>query len=50
MIPIGDVRLKASAYLRIDSPRNNQRNRIRFAVDYEIARVVIEGLRASSGA
>jgi PD-(D/E)XK endonuclease len=50
MIPIDDVPLKATAYLRIETPRNNQRKRIRFAADYEIAKVTTEGLRASSGA
>ncbi|MDP9261031.1 MAG: hypothetical protein M3O89_03570 [Actinomycetota bacterium] len=50
MIPIGDLPLRAAAHLRIDPPRNNQRKRIRFAADYEIARVTTEGLRASSGA
>jgi hypothetical protein len=50
MVPIDDVPLKAAASLRIDAPRNNQRKRIRFAADYEIARVTTEGLRASSGA
>jgi len=33
-----------------ETPRNNQRKRIRFARDYQIARVTTEGLRASSGA
>jgi hypothetical protein len=50
MVPINDVPLKASAHLRIDPPRNNQSKRIRFAADYQIARVTTEGLRASSGA
>jgi hypothetical protein len=50
MVPIDHVPLKATAYLRIEAPRNNQRKRIRFAADYEIARVTTEGLRAPSGA
>ena len=50
MVPIGDLPLRAAAHLRIDPPRNNQRKRIRFATDYQIARVTTEGLRASSGA
>jgi hypothetical protein len=50
LIPIADVCVDASASLRIEPPRNNQRRRIRFAADYEIARVTTEGLRASSGA
>ena len=39
LIPIGDVLSHASAYLRVDAPRNGQRKRIRFASDYEICRV-----------
>jgi hypothetical protein len=50
LIPIVDVALKAAAYLRVHAPRNNQRRGIRFAADYEIARVTTEGLRAPSGA
>jgi hypothetical protein len=36
--------------LRVEPPKNNQIDRIRFAADYEIGRVAIEGLRVSSGA
>jgi hypothetical protein len=50
LIPIEDVPLKSAAYLRVHAPRNNQRRGIRFAADYEIARVTTEGLRAPSGA
>jgi hypothetical protein len=50
MVPIDDVPLKATAYLRVEPPRNNQSKRIRYAADYQIARVTTEGLRASSGA
>ena len=39
LIPIGDVLSHATAYLRVEAPRNGQRERIRFASDYEIARV-----------
>ena len=49
LIPIEDVPLKVAAYLRVHTPRNNQRRRIRMAADYEIARVTTEGLRAPSG-
>ena len=42
--------MKSAAYLRVDPPRNNQLKRVRFATDYEVGRVAIEGLRASSGA
>ena len=38
-MPIADVQARSSAYLRVDRPRNGQRKRIRFAADYEIARV-----------
>jgi hypothetical protein len=50
LVPIEDLPMKTAAYLRVDPPRNNQRQRIRFAADYEVGRVPIEGLRASSGA
>jgi hypothetical protein len=50
LIPIADLPLKRQAHLRVDPPRNNQRRGIRFAADYEIERVAIGGLRASSGA
>ena len=50
LIPIADLPLKRQACLRVDPPRNNQRERVRFAADYEIGRVAIGGLRASSGA
>ena len=50
LIPIEDVPTKSTAYLRVDPPKNNQLDRIRFAADYEIGRVAIEGLRVSSGA
>jgi PD-(D/E)XK endonuclease len=39
LIPIGDVPNRSNAYLRVDAPRNNQRERVRFAADYEIGRV-----------
>ncbi len=50
LVPIEHVPLKTGAYLRVHAPRNNQRRGIRLAAQYEIARVVTEGLRASSGA
>ena len=50
LIPIADVQTRTSAYLRVDPPRNNQHRHIRFAADYEIGRIAIEGLRVSSGA
>lgn len=39
LIPIDEAPLRKSGSLRIDSPRNNQRLKIRFAADYEIGRV-----------
>ena len=39
LIPIADVPLTARGSLRVDPPRNNQRRRIRYAIDYEIATV-----------
>jgi hypothetical protein len=50
LVPIGQLPLKREGALRVDPPRNNQFQRIRLAADYEIGRVAIEGLRASSGA
>jgi len=50
LIPIADVPVDSGASLRVDPPRNSQNKRIRFAADYQIARVTTEGLRASSGA
>jgi len=38
LIPIEALPLDR-AYLRVEPPRNGQRKRIRFAQDYEIARV-----------
>ena len=50
LIPIDEVETDTVASLRIDPPQNNQRRRVRFAADYELARVAIAGLRAPSGA
>ena len=50
LVPIAAVQTDRVAALRVEPPRNNQRRRIRFAADYEIGRVTIAGLRASSGA
>ena len=41
LIPIDDVQTRSYASLRIDPPRNNQRRRIRYAADYEIAKVSV---------
>ena len=58
LVPIGDLPLRNSASLRIDKPRNNQRERIRDAAPYEIGRIEstpgaarsTAGLAASAGA
>jgi hypothetical protein len=50
LIPIADLSNRNAAWLRVDPPKNNQHDRIRWAADYEIGRVAIEGLRAPSGA
>ena len=39
LLPIEDVVTHSGAYLRVEPPLNGQRRRIRFAKDYEIARV-----------
>jgi hypothetical protein len=39
LIPIEDLKPKRQATLRVDPPRNGQRDGIRFAAQYEIARV-----------
>jgi hypothetical protein len=49
LVPIDEVPTR-QCWLRVEPPRNNQHRRIRFAADYEIGRVAIEGLRAPSGA
>jgi hypothetical protein len=41
LIPIGDLPNRVSAALRVTPARNNQRHFIRFAADYEIARVSV---------
>lgn len=50
LVPIDDLPMRTEAALRVDPPRNNQRQRVRFAADYEIGRVAIGELRAPSGA
>jgi hypothetical protein len=41
LIPIADLPNRVSAALRVTPPRNNQRRFIRFAADYEIAKVTV---------
>ena len=39
LIPIEDVLARTGAYLRVDPPLNGQRKHIRWAKDYEVARI-----------
>jgi hypothetical protein len=39
LIPIGDLAVRNRGALRVEPPRNNQKKRIRYAVEYEIGRV-----------
>lgn len=39
LLPIEDVLTRSGAYLRVEPPRNGQHKHIRYAKDYEIARV-----------
>src|SRR6266498_170843 len=41
LIPIADLPVRVQGALRVDPPRNNQWRRIRFAADYEIAKVSV---------
>jgi hypothetical protein len=50
LIPIEQLPMKRMARLRVEPSKNNQSERIRWARDYEIGTVAIEGLRAPSGA
>ena len=50
LIPIAHLPVRRQACLRVDPPKNNQRDRVRFASNYEVGRVAIEGLRGPAGA
>jgi len=50
LVPIDELPSRSAAHLRYDATKNRQRAGVRFAADYEIGRVAIEGLRAPSGA
>ena len=55
LVPIGELRLRSQAALRVDAPRNNQRRRVRFAADYLVGRVSVKapatgGLAGNAGA
>jgi hypothetical protein len=50
LIPMTVVTTKRQCWLRVDTPRNNQLLKVRWAGDYEIGTVAIGGLRAPSDA
>jgi hypothetical protein len=61
LVPIADINVQTSCALRVDPPRNNQRDGVRYAAPYEIGRIPIDvvdrhrqlttaGLAASAGA
>ena len=39
LIPINDVLARTGAYLRVETPRNGQHKRIRWAKDYQVAQI-----------
>jgi hypothetical protein len=39
LVPIDDLAVERQGALRVEAPRNNQKRFIRFASDYEVARV-----------
>jgi hypothetical protein len=49
LVPIDKVALGWQGALRVDPPRNGQRRRIRFAADYEIAKVTLSSSSAPGG-
>jgi hypothetical protein len=49
LVPLADIPLRTQAALRVEPARNSQRRRIRFARDYEIARVRVEPRRECPG-
>jgi hypothetical protein len=50
LIPIDDLPVKSSAYLRVTPARNNQDSKVRPAARYAVARVATEVLREPSDA
>jgi hypothetical protein len=50
LIPISDITTTRQCWLRVVPTKNNQYQLVRWARDYEIGIVAIEGLRAPSGA
>lgn len=41
LVPIAELPVRVQGALRVTPPRNNQRRHIRFAADYEIAKVSV---------
>jgi hypothetical protein len=50
LIPMDEIDVTRSCYLRVDPPLNNQLVNVRWASNYQVGRAAIEGLRAPSGA
>jgi hypothetical protein len=50
LVPIDDLQPLTQASLRVEPTRNRQADRIRWAAEYALGRVTIEGLRGPSGA
>jgi hypothetical protein len=49
LVPIGHLSVRSQAALRVEPARNNQKDRIRWATDYEIGRVDVSA-RGEPGA
>lgn len=49
LVPIDDLPVRTMAALRVDPPRNNQVERVRFAARYEVARLATAELAGPSG-
>jgi PD-(D/E)XK endonuclease len=53
LVPIDDLHVRSHGALRVEPSRNGQRRRIRYAADYEVARIALtttQEPRVSSGA
>jgi hypothetical protein len=50
LITIEDIAVRQKGALRVDPPRNGQKRRIRFAADYEIAKVACARARPTGSA
>jgi hypothetical protein len=47
LVPIGDISVRVQAALRVETPKNGQRKRIRYASEYELMTVRIGSRRPS---